>query len=99
MHVQQDRRGRLGGETLQQATSEKKAAFKSWQRLMSLQDRETYGEAKREVAQERIEVLGAWCENLKSALDKKNMYAMAKMLKRDQEGIMEDIAKKKQLKI
>ena len=79
-------------EVVQQAISEKKAAFRTWQRSLTLQDRETYRqknrEAKRAVAQAMREALDVWCENLDSAEGKKKMYAMAKQLKRDKKDIV-----------
>ena len=79
-------------EGVHQAISEKKAAFKTWQRSGTLQDRQIYREknreAKRAVAHAKMEALDDWCENLDSAEGKKKMYAMAKQLQRDKNDIV-----------
>ena len=77
---------------MQQTISDKKEAFKTWQRSRLEEDRMAYRvknrEAKRAVAQAKREALDSWCENLDSPEGKKKMFAMAKQLKKDKKDIV-----------
>ena len=65
---------------------------KQWQRSRCELDREKYKlrkrEAKRVVAQSKVDSLDAWCEELRYATGRRKMFAIAKQMKKEKKDIV-----------
>ena len=79
-------------DTVQEAVSQKKEAFKKWQRTRMEVDKMIYKqktkEAKRKVAIAKREAMERWSENLHTSSGQAKMFRMAREMKKDKADIV-----------